>query len=146
MHKNNDGEDMTSEEYIKRSSILGWNFNLVVENPASDKIRKIHLLKQAEINDIVRKAKTDSNIKRVIVFGSAITNRCNPFIDVDICIDWNMPSHDEDGVFVKETLNLMKFISSRTKGNSDVLAYDDIENEQIKKAVDKGVVVYEYDV
>ena len=137
---------MTSEEYIKRSSMPGWNFNLVIENPMSDKIRKIHPLKQAEINDIVEKAKTDRNIKRVIVFGSAITNRCNPFSDVDICIDWNMPSHDEDGVFVKETLDLMKYISLRTKGNSDVLAYDDIENEQMKQAVDEGVVVYEYNV
>ena len=98
------------------------------------------------MEQIVFYAKQDENVNRIIVFGSATTNRCNPFSDLDICIDWKLPSHDEDGVFVPETRPLMKLISSITEGKADVLAYDDVTNEMMKRQINEGVIVYEYNV
>ena len=127
---------MTSEEYVRLSSKVGWKFNMVVDNPFSAKLNLVHPLKQGQVNDIVQKAKEHTGIRRIIVFGSSVTNRCNPFSDLDICIDWEFESHDEDGVYKPETLPLMKYISMRTKGNCDVLAYDDTEGEPIRNEID----------
>ena len=49
-------------------------------------------------------------------------------------------------VYVKETQGLMRYISLETHGNSDILSYDYLDNEDLKKNIDGGVVVYEHDV
>ena len=137
---------MTSTEYIQKSSQRGWRFHVSIPDSDIRNLCYVHPLKQRLVNQIVLRAKSDESINRIIIFGSAITNRCNPFSDLDLCIDWKLPSHDEDGVFVPETRSMMKFISSITQGKADVLAYDDVDNEMMKQQIDEGVIVYEYNV
>ena len=134
---------MTSEEYLELSSKKNWKYHVLVSHPAAVNLEYIHPLNQELVNKIAERASEDSNVKRIIIFGSSITNRCNPFSDLDLCIDWRMRSHDDDGVFVPETNAFMKFIAIETKGNVDILAYDDIENPLMRKSIDEGVVVYE---
>ncbi|MBR1599862.1 MAG: nucleotidyltransferase domain-containing protein [Lachnospiraceae bacterium] len=137
---------MTTEEYIKRSMMPGWKFQLVVKDSDIYNLQYIHPIKQKLVDRIVRYAKKDSNIERIIVFGSAITNRCHERSDLDICIKWLMASHDEDGVFVRETQQVMRYISLESHGNCDVFAYDYIDSPELKADIDKGVVVYEHNV
>ena len=137
---------MTSQEYLELSSQKNWKYNLVIKNPVAINLEFIHPLKQELVNVIVGRAIEDINVKKLIVFGSSITNKCSPFSDLDICIDWKIRSHDDDGVYVLETNAFMKFISLKSNGNVDILSYDDIENQSIKEAVDGGIVVYEHNV
>ena len=137
---------MTSQEYLELSSQKNWKYNMVIKNPVAINLEFIHPLKQELVNVIVGRAIEDINVKKLIVFGSSITSKCNPFSDLDICIDWKIRSHDDDGVYVLETNAFMKFISLKSNGNVDILSYDDIENQSIKEAVDGGIVVYEHNV
>ena len=137
---------MTSKEYVDNIDNKNFRFRIVVDHPEAQNIDFIHPLKQPLVNDIIAKAKTDAFVKRVIVFGSAITNRCNPFSDLDVCIDWEGKSHNEDGVYVADTQNMMRYISLRARGNCDVLSYDDITNIGLKRDIDRGVLVYEHNV
>lgn len=137
---------MTSQEYLERSSQRGWKFHRTVTRPVAKNLEYIHPLKQELVNAISARAAQESCIRRIIVFGSAITNRCNPFSDLDLCVDWAIQSHDTNGVYDRRTLPFLKYISLESKGNCDVLAYDDVENKEMKRNIDEGVVVYEHDV
>lgn len=137
---------MTPEEYLTQSNKKGWKFNKIVSDPVAKNIQYINPLKQELVNKIVERAEQDIYVRKIIVFGSSITSRCNPYSDLDLCIDWAIKSHDEDGVYVRETLPFMKFVSVISRGNVDILSYDDINNHDIKKCIDEGIVVYEYDV
>ncbi len=134
---------MNSQEYLERVSKKGWRYHLLVEEPKAINLEYIHPLKQKLVDDVAREAQNDPHVKRLIIFGSAITGRCNPFSDLDICVDWIMPSHDDDGVYVPETVSFMKFISVAAKGNVDILSYDDIGNADLIRNIDDGVVVFE---
>ena len=139
--------DVTSREYLENTDNKNFRYRVVVDNPVARNIEYIHPLKQEMVNDIINRARRDHYVKRIIIFGSAVTNRCTPFSDLDICIDWTGASHDEDGVYVQETQPMMRFISLKSKGGCDVLSYDDLTNEELKMNIDNGgVLVYEHDV
>ena len=137
---------MTSREYAENIDNKNYRYRIVVDNPVAKNIEYIHPLKQKMVNDITNHARKDKFVKRIIVFGSAVTNRCTPFSDLDICIDWFGASHDDDGVYVPETQSMMRFISLNSKGSCDVLSYDDLMNKELKLNIDDGVLVYEHDI
>lgn len=132
---------MTFYEYKTLSGQKGWKFNVVSDRHFKN-IQYIHPLKQKIIADIVEKAKNCPEIKRLIVFGSSITNKCDFQSDLDICIDWNIDCVDSDGVFVPETFDFMNFVSMITKGHADMVHYQYLEGTLIKDAVEEGVEVY----
>ena len=136
---------MDTKEYLQARKSPNWKFNMIVPAGSFRSIRKVHPIKQAEVKAIVDVAKTDPNVKRIIIFGSSTRYDCDLSSDLDICIDWNQSCYDEEGVLMPFTKNMRQCISKTTKGNADVINYGYF-NEDIRKAVEEGVVVYEHDV
>ena len=44
---------------------------------------------QADVLRLVQGAKNDSNVKRIIIFGSSVTAQCNPWSDIDVYFEEN---------------------------------------------------------
>ena len=137
---------MTTEEYLSARKSEDWKFNKVVKDDAFLSVNRIHPIKQRIVGDIVSAARDDKNVKRIIIFGSSTRYDCDITSDLDICIDWFNNCYDEDGVLRPFTGNMRKVISKTTKGRADVVNYDYLDGTDVKDAVNRGVVVYEYNV
>ena len=137
---------MTTEEYLSARRSGDWKFNKVVKDDAFLSVNRIHPIKQRIVGDIVSAARDDKNVKRIIIFGSSTRYDCDITSDLDICIDWFNNCYDEDGVLRPFTGNMRKVISKTTKGRADVVNYDYLDGTDVKDAVNRGVVVYEYNV
>ncbi|MBR1622850.1 MAG: nucleotidyltransferase domain-containing protein [Pseudobutyrivibrio sp.] len=137
---------MTTEEYLIARKSKDWKFNRVVKDDAFLSVNKIHPIKQKIVEKIVEAAKTDSSVKRIIIFGSSIRYDCDLTSDLDICIDWNEDCYDDEGVLKPFTKNMRKVISRETKGHADVVNYDYLSGTLIEDAAKGGIVVYEHNV
>lgn len=57
-------------------------------------IHRIFPLKQKAVYDLIEVCRQDSNIKKIIIFGSSITAACNPWSDIDVYFEMEkMPKH-----------------------------------------------------
>lgn len=137
---------MNTQEYLRLRKLPDWKFSFIVDRDSFKNVNRIHPLKQKLVKEIVSEAKDDAEVKRIIVFGSSTRYDCDINSDLDICIDWKSPCYDEDGVLKPFTRNMRKVISKITKGFADVVNYDYLDGTDIADAVNKGVVVYEYNV
>lgn len=137
---------MNVQEYLVIRKPFNLKFSCVVEENSFMNVNRIHPLKQQLVKDIVVEAKNDSEVKRIIIFGSSTRYDCDITSDLDICIDWKSPCYDKEGVLKPFTRNMRKAISRITKGCADVVNYDYLDGTDIANAVNEGVVVYEYNV
>ena len=64
------------------------------------------------VSEIVKAARNDAEVSRIIIFGSSIRYDCDVTSDLDICIDWKDDCYDEDGVLKPFTGNMRSVISS----------------------------------
>lgn len=101
----------------------------------SEKLKYIFPSKQKAVQKAIEPAMTDSRIERLIIFGSAITMKCGIGSDVDIALDVPNINFDE---FAKLARPFFTEIPSEV----DVIHYNDIHSELLKKEVNKGVCVY----
>lgn len=137
---------MTTEEYLVARTKKNWHFNRVIQEDAFLSVNHIHPIKQRMVKDIVDVARLDSNVKRIIIYGSSIRYDCDITSDLDICIDWTNDCYDADGVLKPFTQNMRKTISQVTKGHADVVNYSYLKGTIVEEAVKEGVTVYEYNV
>ena len=98
------------------------------------------------VSEIVKAARNDAEVSRIIIFGSSIRYDCDVTSDLDICIDWKDDCYDKDGVLKPFTGNMRSVISSVTKGRADVVNYDYLAGTAVETDVNEGVIVYEHDV
>ena len=98
---------------------------------------KINTIKRKQVADCVDVISKYDFVKRLIIFGSSITDDCGMDSDIDICID-----------IVGETKGLHTYqmsvdLSKACENNCDILTYNKLRGK-IKDEIDKkGVVVYE---
>ena len=137
---------MTTEEYLIKRKSKDWKFSRVVDRASFRNVNKIHPLKQRMVSEIVKGARKDDMVERVIIYGSSTRYDCDITSDLDICIDWKDKCYDVDGVLLPFTRNMRTIISNVTKGHADVVNYDYLDGTEIEDAVKKGVVVYEHNV
>ncbi|MBR1597350.1 MAG: nucleotidyltransferase domain-containing protein [Lachnospiraceae bacterium] len=137
---------MTTEEYLIARKSADWNFNKIVSDDAFDHVGKIHPLMQKKVKEIVEMAKNDTNVRRIIIFGSSTRYDCDITSDLDICIDWNQDCYDQDGVLMSFTSSMRSVISRVTRGRADVVNYEYLNDTMLRDAVEGGVVVYEHNV
>lgn len=95
-------------------------------------IERIFPTKQEAVSRMVDLCKTLPNIRRVIIFGSAVTAGCNPWSDIDIYFEMKEPPQRYPSI------------------GSHTAVFDKWDNfsvdENLKREIDeKGVVVYERD-
>ena len=100
-------------------------------------IREIHPLKQrlaAKIADLVQ----ETNLcKRVIVFGSSISMKCNMYSDIDVAVELINDSR-ENRNYVSE------IIGETSNWNYDVIWLNDLDkSERIWDSIKRGVVICE---
>ena len=100
-------------------------------------IDKINRLKRDQVSLCVEIIKTLPRIKRMIVFGSGVTDHCREDSDLDICLDIEGSTRGLD------LFEVSSRISKACDHNCDMLTYGKLKG-RIKEEIDaKGVVVYE---
>ena len=137
---------MTTKEYLTARKDKNWRFNSIVDKDSFQEVNRIHPIKQKMVSEIVKAARNDAEVLRIIIFGSSIRYDCDITSDLDICIDWKDDCYDEDGVLKPFTGNMRSVISSVTKGRADVVNYNYLTGTAVESDVKEGVIVYEHDV
>lgn len=97
---------------------------------------KINKIKRDCVNEMVKAARKYPFVKRLIIFGSSVTDRCTEESDIDVCMDVGDKTQGLD------LFNFHADICKSCDFNCDVLNYYRLKGD-IKNEIDnKGVVVY----
>ena len=100
-------------------------------------LRHIFPVMQREVQKVIDTSAQIDGIKRVIVFGSAVTLNCGIGSDLDIAVD--APDIQGEDDFLRLVRPLRRALSV----DSDILHYNEIQNELLLHEIDsKGVDVY----
>ena len=100
-------------------------------------IDKINALKKKQVSLCIEIVKEVPRIKRMIIFGSGVTDNCTEDSDLDICLDIEGSTRGLDLFEVSGKIN------RACDYKCDLLTYGKLDGK-IKEEVDhKGVVVYE---
>ncbi|MBR1633989.1 MAG: nucleotidyltransferase domain-containing protein [Lachnospiraceae bacterium] len=100
-------------------------------------IDKVNGIKRDQVSSCIEIVKTLPRIKRMIIFGSSVTDYCRKDSDIDICLDIEGSTKGMDLFEVSSN------ISKACDYNCDMLTYGKLHGK-IKEEIDtKGVVVYE---
>lgn len=96
----------------------------------------VNAIKQKEIEKVIQIAKNTGVVRRLIIFGSSVTEDCHEESDVDICLDISCETSD------KRLRRPMYEFNEACDFNCDILFYHKL-GEKLKKEIDsKGVEVY----
>lgn len=141
---------LTSRDYIAFMKSRDRVFPLVSNDVRHSVVRKVHPYKQVAVDKICSLAEQYSDcVKRVIVFGSAVTMECHQDSDIDLCIEWNEPYRDQIGALMDRPRDFVDSIYWIVRENCYVSEYDIIHwnnndgSSVFKDILEKGVVVYE---
>lgn len=99
-------------------------------------IDRIYPLKQAQVSEIFDRARQFDIVKRIIVFGSSVTSRCNIDSDLDLCVDADV----SDGLKVYE---MQKAFGDACDWNCDIIMYANMGSALKETVRREGVVIYE---
>ena len=99
-------------------------------------IERIYPLKQRQVSEISKCAKQFDVVKRIIIFGSSVTPRCNVDSDLDICVD----ADTSDGMKVYE---VEKAIGDICDWNCDIIIFSNVGQSLRTTVQNEGVVIYE---
>jgi len=99
-------------------------------------INRIYPIKQRQVAAIYDLARGFDIIRRIFIFGSSITSRCNIDSNLDMCIDADI----SDGLKVYD---MQKAFGEACDWNCDILMYANM-GQTLRDTVQKeGVVIYE---
>lgn len=107
--------------------------------------KQIHSLKRRIVYEIVEMAKKHTCIQKIVVFGSAITDRCTEHSDIDLWIDCSINCYDSQGVFVPEVDEIISEIDAITNYNADILFNEQLVGSYVEDSARNGVCVYDKD-
>lgn len=111
------------------------DFPVVVRTDCKN-IHRIYPLKQRTVAKIYEVALNHKVIRKIYIFGSSVTGRCNIDSDLDICID----ADTSDGMKI---YHMQKEVGEICDWNCDIVMYSNI-GERLKKTIqEEGVVIYE---
>lgn len=97
---------------------------------------KVNHLKKKEVEKAIQIAQRTGVVRRLIIFGSTVTDECREESDVDICLDVNCETSD------KRLRRPMYDLNEACDFNCDILFYHKL-GDKLKKEIDsKGVEVY----
>jgi len=100
-------------------------------------IGKISAVKRNQVLSCIDVAKRYAKIKKMIIFGSAVTDHCLESSDVDICLVINGSTRG------REMYELSRDLSWACGHHCDILKYHKL-SDMFKAEIDKkGVLVYE---
>ncbi len=111
------------------------NFPVTV-NTTCKNINKVYPLKQKIAAAIYDAAPKYAEIKKIYIFGSSVTSKCNIDSDIDICIDADV----SDGMCI---FNIQSEIGQICDWNCDILMYSNIGSRLRDTINNEGVIIYE---
>ncbi len=99
-------------------------------------ISKINKIKLDSVNKMIKAARKYPFVRRLIIFGSSVTDRCTEESDIDVCMDVGDKTQGLD------LFNFHADICKCCDSNCDILNYHRL-NGNLKNEIDKkGVIVY----
>ena len=105
--------------------------------PPVRNLDRIHRRKRETVRDCVGIATRNEGIRRMIIFGSSVTDQCGENSDLDICLDI------AGGAKKRAVFESVADMSVLCGGACDILIYSRL-SEPLKGTIErKGVVVYE---
>lgn len=103
----------------------------------AENLKKINPLKLQQVMACIEVAKKHPKIRKMIIFGSSVTNDCREDSDVDICLEINGSTRG------REMFDLVADLCVACDHNCDILKYHKL-NDKFKAEIDKkGVIIYE---
>lgn len=142
-------ESLTLDEIYEMSKSDSWNWWLITENVYAKNLRKIHPLKQRQVELLCKEARRLCSrlLNKIIIFGSSTSYLCNSCSDLDICFDWKEDPFDESGLYFREeVLSLFKILKDITKdcNGYDMVFWSEVKDSRLGNIINrKGVIVYE---
>lgn len=110
-------------------------FPIVVQTDCKN-IYRVYPLKQKIAAKLYNIGKQYPEIRRIYIFGSSVTDKCNIHSDIDICIDADV----SDGL---QIYNIQKNMGDACDWNCDIVMYNSL-GTRLKNTIQKeGVVIYE---
>ncbi|MCD8067667.1 MAG: nucleotidyltransferase domain-containing protein [Lachnospiraceae bacterium] len=96
----------------------------------------VNAIKKEEVEKVIQIARKTDVIRRLIIFGSTVTDECREESDVDMCLDISCETSD------KRLRRPMYEFNEACDFNCDILFYHKL-GEKLKKEIDSnGVEVY----
>lgn len=92
---------------------------------------KVYPFQQKKVAKLIDAMKSDANIKRIIIFGSSVTDRCHAGSDVDVFVELSENK--------KLAFPAFDFVY-------DLWTNFTVSDEMMDEINDKGVTVYERDI
>lgn len=116
-----------------------YYFPVIIDN-VNYECNRIHPLKQKKINEVYNYVINNSDISKVIVFGSSINIRCNKKSDIDIAISLNQDSFNMTNKNI-----ISEKIQEICDYNCDIVWLNTLEkNSKLYNNIYmKGVTIYE---
>lgn len=110
-----------------------WRQTRFVSSPYKN-VEKIHPLKQHIVEELIAHCKAHyPSITRIIIFGSSVTSRCNPWSDLDIYLEgvergegFIPPQNDAYDIWYASDLTPENSLSSEIKTKGVVVYGADI--------------------
>ena len=122
----------TTPLFLKRKTVNQKRIWKVCISDPFDNCEKIYPIQQKKVQQMISNLKDDTNVEKIIVFGSSVQDTCHTGSDVDFYI---VLKQDRKIIF-KETLSFIYDIWTNYTVDSRMY-------EEIKK---KGVTVYERNI
>lgn len=110
---------------------LHYRFLIKNANMLFQNIEYVHPLKQEDIYKIITAWQPDKNVKKIVIFGSAVRFNCNSYSDIDLYAELEDPNR------------IPKIPYSKVMSEVDLL-YDVPKESNIWKSISRdGIVVFE---
>ena len=116
--------------------VLGMKLELKKTRLLKGNLSKINIIKRKQVEECIKIASENSDIKKIIIFGSAVRNDCTKESDVDMCIKLKKDADKLAFHYTKVSLE------KACDNNCDILIFDSLKDWFKKKIEAEGVTVY----
>ena len=117
--------------YKRKTADQKKEWRVCIQDPFKN-CEKIYPIQQKKVKQMINNIKEDSNVEKIVVFGSSVQDTCHTGSDVDFYI---VLKQDQKITF-KETLSLMY----------DIWTNYTVDSRMYEEITKKGVTVYERDI
>ena len=117
--------------YKRKTADQKKEWRVCIQDPF-EKSEKIYPIQQKKVKQMINNIKEDSNVEKIVVFGSSVQDTCHMGSDVDFYI---VLKQDQKITF-KETLSFMY----------DIWTNYTVDSRMYEEITKKGVTVYERDI
>mgnify|MGYP003162830674 FL=1 len=117
--------------YKRKTADQKKEWRVFIQDPFEN-CEKIYPIQQKKVKQMINNIKEDSNVEKIVVFGSSVQDTCHMGSDVDFYI---VLKQDQKITF-KETLSFMY----------DIWTNYTVDSRMYEEITKKGVTVYERDI